>query len=89
MLLTCLDSHWMGCYMIMLYDYACVMDSYLLNREPKQFEYYMRTLVHGAHWAAMKKLSEPNQTSCCRHMAAQTPLITICINISHKRWLGS
>ena len=50
-----------------LYDYACGMDSYLLNREPKQFE-YMRTLVDGAHWAAMKKLSKPHQTGRGGHI---------------------
>ena len=32
-----------------VYDNACNFDSYLLNREPRDFP-YLRTLVDGAHW---------------------------------------
>ena len=44
-----------------LYDFSCGLDPYLLNRDPKDFE-YKRTLVDGAHWASQKKLKRPNQT---------------------------
>lgn len=32
-----------------IFDHACGLDQYLLNREPREFE-YMRCLVDGAHW---------------------------------------
>ena len=32
-----------------IFDHACGLDQYMLNREPKEFE-YLRCLVDGAHW---------------------------------------
>ena len=32
-----------------IFDHACGLDQYLLNREPREFE-YLRCLVDGAHW---------------------------------------
>ena len=32
-----------------IFDHACGLDQYILNREPKEFE-YLRCLVDGAHW---------------------------------------
>jgi hypothetical protein len=32
-----------------VFDYACGLDQYILNREPREFE-YLRLLVDGAHW---------------------------------------
>ena len=43
------------------------MDNYLLNREPREFE-YKRTLVDGDHWASQKKLRKPNQSGKGGHL---------------------
>ena len=32
-----------------IFDFACGLDQYILNREPREFE-YLRCLVDGAHW---------------------------------------
>ena len=32
-----------------IFDHSCGLDQYLLNREPREFE-YLRCLVDGAHW---------------------------------------
>ena len=32
-----------------IFDHACGLDQYILNREPREFE-YLRCLVDGAHW---------------------------------------
>ena len=32
-----------------VFDYACGLDQYILNREPREFE-YLRLLVDGIHW---------------------------------------
>ena len=32
-----------------IFDHACGLDQYILNMEPKEFE-YLRCLVDGAHW---------------------------------------
>ena len=37
-----------------IFDYACGLHQYILNREPAQFE-TVRFLVDGSHWTAMKK----------------------------------
>ena len=50
-----------------LYDFSCGLDPYLLNRNPKDFE-YKRTLVDGAQWASQKKLKRPNQTGKGGHI---------------------
>ena len=50
-----------------LYDYSCGLDPYLLNRDPREFE-YKRILVDGAHWASRKKLTKSNQTGSGGHI---------------------
>ena len=50
-----------------LYDFSCGLDNYLLNREPKEFE-YKRTLLDGAHWSSQKKLRKPNQSGKGGHL---------------------
>ena len=40
-------------------DHACIMDSYVLNREASIFE-WKRLLVDSAHWQSMKKLKAHN-----------------------------
>ena len=37
-----------------IFDYACGLHQYILNREPAQFE-TVRFLVDGCHWTSMKK----------------------------------
>ena len=32
-----------------IFDKACELDQYMLNREPREFE-FLRCLVDGAHW---------------------------------------
>ena len=32
-----------------IFDHLCGLDQYLLNREPREFE-FLRCLVDGAHW---------------------------------------
>ena len=32
-----------------IFDHACGLDQYILNREPSEFE-FLRCLVDGAHW---------------------------------------
>ena len=39
-----------------VFDYACGLDQYILNREPREFE-YLRLLVDGAHWQVVIILS--------------------------------
>ena len=36
-----------------VFDNACNLDQYILNREPRDFE-YLRCLVDGAHWQVYK-----------------------------------
>ena len=36
-----------------IFDHACGLDQYLLNREPREFE-FLRCLVDGAHWQVLK-----------------------------------
>ena len=40
-----------------VYNNACNFNSYLMNREPRQFE-YLRTLVDGCHWPNHRGCSE-------------------------------
>ena len=39
-----------------VFDFACGLDQYILNREPREFE-YLRLLVDGAHWQVLNILS--------------------------------
>ena len=38
-----------------VFDFACGLDQYILNREPSEFE-YLRLLVDGAHWQVDNRL---------------------------------
>ena len=40
-----------------IYDNACNLNSYILNREPRENE-YLRTLVDGCHWPNHKNCSQ-------------------------------
>ena len=50
-----------------IYDHACGLDAYLLNREPRKFQ-YIRCLVDGAHWAGQKKLKKPDKSGKGGHL---------------------
>lgn len=41
-----------------IYDNGCNLDSYILNREPREFE-FLRILVDGAHVQGHKRLKRP------------------------------
>ena len=43
-----------------IYDYSCGLDNYLLNREPREFQ-YLQCFVDGAHWNGHKKTKKNNQ----------------------------
>ena len=47
-LLMCRDAN-MHALKGVVFDFACGLDQYMLNREPVEFE-YLRLLVDGAHW---------------------------------------
>ena len=40
-------------------DHGCGLDTYLLNREPREFQ-FLRCLVDGSHWQGQKKLKRPD-----------------------------
>ena len=44
-----------------IFDNACGLDAYILNREPREFQ-YLRCLVDGSHWQGQKKLKKPNKS---------------------------
>ena len=47
-----------------IYDFACGLDPYLLNREPREFE-FIRTLVDGSHWQSHRtRKSSKNVVEC-------------------------
>ena len=50
-----------------IFDFACGLDPYLLNREPREFQ-YLRTLVDGAHWQGQKRLRRPDRTGAGGHL---------------------
>ena len=45
-----------------IYDNGCNFLKYLLNREPREFQ-YLRALVDGSHWHGHKSLRKPSQSS--------------------------
>ena len=51
-LLMCRDLDLFALKGVIFY-HACGLDQYLLNREPREFE-YLRCLVDGAHWQVYK-----------------------------------
>ena len=50
-----------------IFDFACGLDPYLLNREPREFQ-YLRTLVDGAHWQGQKRLRRPDRNGAGGHL---------------------
>ena len=50
-----------------LFDFACGAHPYVLNRDPKEFE-FLRFLVDGSHWAGQKKLRKPDSTGNGGHL---------------------
>ena len=45
-----------------IFDFACGLHRYALNREPLDFE-YLRFLVDGSHWQNQKKLKKQDNRS--------------------------
>ena len=45
-----------------VYDHACGLHRYILNREPAQFQ-NVRFLVDGSHWKAQKKFKKSDKKS--------------------------
>ena len=41
------------------FDHSCGLDPYLLNREPRDFE-FLRVLTDGAHWSSQKQFKKPD-----------------------------
>ena len=50
-----------------IFDHACGLDAYILNREPREFQ-YLRCLVDGSHWQGQKKLKKPNSSGRGGHL---------------------
>ena len=50
-----------------IFYFACGLDPYLLNREPREFQ-YLRTLVDGAHWQGQKRLRRPDRNGSGGHL---------------------
>ena len=50
-----------------IFDHSCGLDTYILNREPREFE-YLRCLVDGSHWNGQKKLRKPDNSGHGGHM---------------------
>ena len=51
----------------LIYDYACGLHPYSLNREPEDFE-FIRFLVDGSHWNGQKKLKKPDKSGKGGHL---------------------
>ena len=50
-----------------IFDFACGLDNYLLNREPREFQ-YLRCLVDGSHWQGQKKMRKPDRSGRGGHL---------------------
>ena len=50
-----------------IFDFACGLDPYILNREPREFQ-YLRTLVDGAHWQGQRRLRRPDRSGAGGHL---------------------
>ena len=50
-----------------IFYFACGLDPYLQNREPREFQ-YLRTLVDGAHWQGQKRLRRPDRNGSGGHL---------------------
>ena len=51
----------------LIYDFACGLMPYSLNREPEEFE-FIRFLVDGSHWNGQKKLKKPDKSGKGGHL---------------------
>ena len=49
------------------YDNGCNFYEYMMNREPKKFQ-YLRVLIDGAHWNGQKSLKKPDRTGSGGHL---------------------
>ena len=49
-----LDPTMENCLQGVVYDNACTLSKYLLNREAKKFQ-YLRVLVDGMHWTGHRR----------------------------------
>ena len=47
--------------------FGCGLDTYMLNREPREFQ-YLRCLVDGSHWQGQKKLKRPDSSGRGGHL---------------------
>ena len=50
-----------------IFDHACGLDAYILNREPREFQ-FLRCLVDGSHWQGQKQLKKPNKSGKGGHL---------------------
>ena len=50
-----------------IFDNACGLDRYILNREPREFE-FLRCLVDGSHWNGQKKLRHSDNNGRGGHL---------------------
>ena len=44
-----------------IFDHACGLNAYILNREPREFQ-FLRCLVDGSHWNGQKKLKKSDRS---------------------------
>jgi hypothetical protein len=54
-----------------IFDHSCGLDQYLLNREPREFE-YLRCLVDGSHWSSQKRLRKPDRSGKGGHLGCSS-----------------
>ena len=54
-----------------IFDFACGLDRYILNREPREFE-FLRCLVDGSHWQGHKKMKKPDRSGAGGHSGCST-----------------
>lgn len=64
--LMCRDVD-MNCLEGVIFDHACGLDAYILNREPREFQ-FLRCLVDGSHWNGQKKLKRPDKSGKGGHL---------------------
>ena len=57
----------MNCLEGVLFDFACGLHPYSLNREARNYE-YIRFLVDGAHWNGQKKMKRPDSSGKKGHI---------------------
>ena len=50
-----------------IFDHGCGLDTYLLNREPREFQ-FLRCLVDGSHWQGHKKQKRPGRSGKDGHL---------------------